>query len=355
MSNLQRLRNRLSEKGAEAALISNMDNVRWATGFTGSSGLVVMNGKNGVFITDSRYDQQAKEQVPELEVYIYSNPQTLAQAAAEFAKKFGAKSIAFESEHVSFASYKNFEKEFNGMKLKPVEGLAGPLRMVKTPDEIEKMRKACALADACYSHVLRMIQVGVTEYDIALDIEFYFRRNKAELAFAPIVVSGERSARPHGIPSEKQLEKGDFVTMDFGAKLDGYCSDLTRTVVVGDASEKHRQVYDAVLSAQVAAIDGIKPGMEAKDVDAIARNILAAHDLAQYFGHGLGHGLGSVVHDVGRMGPSSTDIVEVGQVWTMEPGVYIPGFGGVRIEDDVVVTETGCDLLTHSPKHLQVV
>jgi Xaa-Pro aminopeptidase len=355
MNNLQRLRNRLKEKSAGAALISNMDNVRWATGFTGSSGLLVLDDANGVFITDSRYDQQAREQVPDLEVHIYSNPQTLAQAAADFAKRFNAKSVAFESEHVSFASYKNFEKEFNGIALDPVEGLAGPLRMIKTADEIEKMKKACALADACYAHVLRMIQAGVTEYDIALDIEFYFRRNKAELAFAPIVVSGERSARPHGIPSEKKLEKGDFVTMDFGAKLDGYCSDLTRTVVVGEASERHKEVYDAVLTAQMAAIDGIKPGMEAKAVDAIARDILAERGLAQYFGHGLGHGLGSVVHDVGRMGPTSTDIVEVSQVWTMEPGAYIPDFGGVRIEDDVVVTENGCELLTHSPKHLQVV
>jgi Xaa-Pro aminopeptidase len=355
MSNLQRLRKRLEEKGVGAAMISNMDNVRWVTGFTGSSGLVVVDGNDGVFITDSRYDQQAREQVPDLDVYIYSNPQTMAQAAVEFAKKLGAGSVAFESEHVSFASFKNFEKEFNGIALEPVEGLAGPLRMVKTAEEIEKMKRACALADACYSHVVRMIQVGVTEYDVALDIEFYFRRNKAELAFAPIVVSGERSARPHGIPSEKKLEKGDFVTMDFGAKLDGYCSDLTRTVVVGEASDRHKEVYEAVLTAQMAAIAGIKPGIEAKEVDAIARNILAEKDLAQYFGHGLGHGLGSVVHDVGRMGPTSTDIVEVGQVWTMEPGVYIPDFGGVRIEDDVVVTEDGCELLTHSPKHLQVV
>jgi Xaa-Pro aminopeptidase len=187
-----------------------------------------------------------------------------------------------------------------------------------------------------------------------LDIEFYFRRNKAELAFTPIVVSGERSARPHGVPSEKKLEKGDFVTMDFGAKVDGYCSDLTRTVVVGEASDRHREVYGAVLESQMAAIKAIKPGMKASDVDAVSRDLLASHGLAEYFGHGLGHGLGSVVHDVGRMGPTSTDTVAVGQVWTIEPGAYIPNFGGVRIEDDVVVTESGCDVLTHSPKALQI-
>jgi Xaa-Pro aminopeptidase len=354
MSNLKRFRDRLTELGETAALLTSMDNVRWVTGFTGSSGVVLTDLEKGVFITDSRYTQQAKEQVPDLEVVIYSNPQTMAQAASEQAKSLNIGSAAFESEHVSVASLKNYEKEFGGIRLNPVEGLAGPLRMVKTADEVEKIKVACALADACYDHVLRMIQVGVAEYDIALDIEFYFRRNKAELAFTPIVVSGERSARPHGVPSEKKLEKGDFVTMDFGAKVDGYCSDLTRTVVVGEASDRHREVYGAVLESQMAAIKAIKPGMKASDVDAVSRDLLASHGLAEYFGHGLGHGLGSVVHDVGRMGPTSTDTVAVGQVWTIEPGAYIPNFGGVRIEDDVVVTESGCDVLTHSPKALQI-
>jgi len=354
MNKLKRFRERLAHLGERGALLTNMDNVRWVTGFTGSSGLVVTNLEHGAFITDSRYDQQAHEQVLDLDVVIYSNPQTLAQAAAEQAKRLGVESIAFESEHLSVASFRNYEKEFGDVRLDPVEGLAGPLRMVKSSDEVAKIRAACALADACYDHVLRMIQVGVSEFDVALDIEFYFRRNGAELAFEPIVVSGERSARPHGVPSEKKLEKGDFVTMDFGAKLDGYCSDLTRTVIVAEASDRHRELYEAVLQSQLAAIGAIRPGMKAADVDAVSRDILGGHGLAEYFGHGLGHGLGSVVHDVGRLGPTSTDSVEVGQVWTIEPGVYIPDFGGVRIEDDIVVTDTGCEVLTHSPKALHI-
>jgi Xaa-Pro aminopeptidase len=199
-----------------------------------------------------------------------------------------------------------------------------------------------------------MLQPGATEYDIGLEIEFFFRRNNADLAFAPIVVSGERSARPHGHPSEKRLESGDFVTMDFGAKLNGQCSDLTRTVVIGEATDRHRQVYAAVLEAELAGIAALKPGAKARDVDAIAREVLGKAQLAEYFGHGLGHGLGSVVHDLGRLAPTSTDIIEVGQVWTVEPGVYIPGFGGVRIEDDVLVTESGPEVLTHTPKEFLV-
>jgi Xaa-Pro aminopeptidase len=197
-----------------------------------------------------------------------------------------------------------------------------------------------------------MLQPGVTEYDIALEIEIYFSRNGAELAFPAIVVSGERSARPHGHPSEKKLENGDFVTLDFGAKLNGQCSDMTRTVVIGKASPRHREVYDAVLRAQLAGLDALKPGVPAKSVDAAARSVLAAAGLDEFFGHGLGHGLGSVVHDLGRLAPTSTDTVEVGQVWTIEPGVYIPGFGGVRIEDDAVVRETGVEILNNTPKEL---
>jgi Xaa-Pro aminopeptidase len=174
------------------------------------------------------------------------------------------------------------------------------------------------------------------------------------LAFAPIVVSGERSARPHGHPSEKRLERGDFVTMDFGAKLNGQCSDLTRTVVIGEASDRHKEVYAAVLEAELAGIAALVPGANAKDVDGVARGLLGKHNLAEYFGHGLGHGLGSVVHDLGRLAPTSTDIIEVGQVWTVEPGVYIPGFGGVRIEDDVLVTQNGPEVLTSARKQLLV-
>lgn len=353
MSNLDNLRSRLDDIGTDAILLTHMDNVRWSSGFTGSSAGIVLTGTGGAFVTDSRYTQQAAEQVPELDVVIYKSPQSMAEALADQAKSRNVKRLAFESEYVSVASHKTFSEAFNGIELVPFEGIAMPLRMVKTTEEVARIRDACALADACYDHIIRMIQPGVTEYDIALDIEFYFRRSQAELAFSPIVVSGERSARPHGIPSEKKLEVGDFVTMDFGAKLNGYCSDLTRTVVVGEASDRHRAVYEAVLEAQIEGLAAIRPGIPAKDADAAARDVLAKHGLAEYFGHGLGHGLGSVVHDGGRMGPTSTDTLAVGQVWTVEPGAYIPDFGGVRIEDDVVVTEDGCEILTHAPKHLQ--
>jgi len=349
-----RLRNRMQEKGLSAALVSDVRNVGYLTGFTGSSGFLLLTGESGVFVSDSRYDEQAREEVKGFPVAIYRNPTTTAQAIAEQVRALGLTELGFEAEHVTFATHRGWQEAMPDVTFVPVEGLVDPLRIVKTDEEIAKIRDACRLADACFEHVLRLIQPGVAEYDIALEIDFYLRRQGAKAAFDTIVVSGERSARPHGTPSEKRLNRGDFVTMDFGARLESYCSDMTRTVVVGEASERHREVYDAVLTAQLRAIEAIRPGVPAKEVDAIARDSLKERGLDAYFGHGLGHGLGTEVHDLGRMSPSSEDVLEEGQVWTVEPGVYLPGFGGVRIEDDVVVTKDGCEILTSSPKELLV-
>lgn len=355
MSNIEKLRDRMNEKGASAALVTNMTNIGWLTGFTGSSAFVILTQKAGVFITDSRYTVQAREQVKGLPVEIYSNPMTSAEKIAVEAARLGVSEFGFESDTMTFAAQSSLAKKLNGISMKPVDELVTPLRMIKSLDEVEKIREACRLADACFDHVQRMIQVGVTELDIAIDIEFFFRRHGAKSAFDVIAASGERSARPHGTASEKKLERGDFLTLDFGAELNGYNSDMTRTVVVGEASERHKQVYNAVLESQLAALDAIKPGAECKAVDAISREVLAKYDLAQHFGHGLGHGLGKLVHDFGSLSPSSTQVIQPGQVWTVEPGVYIEGFGGVRIEDDVFVTDSGIEILTKSPKELLVI
>ncbi len=353
-SNIKRLQERLAESGPAAFLMSEISNVQWVTGFTGSSGFVLVDPKQALFISDSRYSVQAKEEVGDLNVAIYSSPMDAATFISQEASRLGMKELGFEADNVTYSQYERWKEKLAPSALVPVKDLIEPLRMIKTAEEIAKIRRACNLADACFEHVLRLIQPGVREMDISLEIEFFFRRQGAHLAFEPIVVSGERSARPHGRASEKKLEKGDFLTMDFGAKLDGYNSDITRTVVVQEASDRHRQVYDQVLKAQIASIDALKAGVSASSVDGLSRRILAELDLDKYFGHGLGHGLGKSVHDFGRLNATSTDTIAEGQVWTIEPGVYIEGFGGVRIEDDVVVTENGNEVLTHSPKELLV-
>lgn len=353
MNQIERVRAAMAAEGVGAVLLSDSVSVGWLTGFSGTFARVIVTEGNALFITDSRYTLQAAEEVTTMPVVSFAAPVDGDQFTAEHASNLGISRLGFESAAVTYAQWLKMGEKMEGIELVPMKDLA-PLRLVKSPEEIEKMRRACALADAAFDHILRMIQPGVSELDIALDLEFFIRRQGAEVAFPSIVVSGERSARPHGKPSEKKLEVGDFVTMDFGARLDGYNSDITRTVVVGEASDRHREVYELVLEAQIEALHAIRPGRPAKEVDQLAREILATGDLAKYFGHGLGHGLGRMVHDGGRLNPTSTDIIEPGQIWTVEPGVYIPGFGGVRIEDDIVVTETGIEILTHSTKELLV-
>ncbi len=351
MTNIERVQERLEASGIPALLVSDISNIRWATGFTGSFGFLLVTPTDARFLTDSRYALQAQEQVRTIKSFSFANPTLAETFIAEHACAMGLANLGFEATTVPYATYEKWRSALGGIELVAAKDILANLRMVKSEDEIGLVREACRLADACWDHVRRLVRVGISEYDLGLEIEFYFRRAGAGLAFEPIVVSGLRSARPHGRPSDKQLEGGDFVTFDFGANLGGMCSDLTRTIVVGKASERHKEIYETVLASQEAALHIMKPGIQAKAVDAEARRVMG--DFAQYFGHGLGHGLGSVVHDGGRMGPTSTDVLEVGQIWTVEPGIYIESFGGVRIEDDVVITDAGIEILTRSDKALR--
>ncbi len=353
MNGLQKLRQRMKERNLSAVLISNIGNAQWLSGFTGSNAFIIVTFDRAIFVSDSRYREQSYEQVNDMEVVIYQSPQTVTEVLSENLSKLDIEAIAFESEHVSFATFDQWKSKISA-QLMPESDLVDSLRMIKSANEINKIKDACKLADKTFEHVQRLFQIGVTEYDIALEIEFFIRRNGAKLAFDVIAVSGERSARPHGTPSEKKLENGDFLTLDFGANIDGWNSDLTRTVVIGEADEEHRRIYNAVLECQLAALESMKPGVACKDVDAKSREVLEKYDLAKFFGHGLGHGLGKAVHDFGSLSPSSKQILEEGQIWTVEPGAYVPGIGGVRIEDDVAVTKDGIEILTESPKQLLV-
>lgn len=349
MTNLERLQGALGQAGAPAVLLTSPSNVRWASGFTGSFGQAWVTPTEAVLLTDSRYTIQAAEQAEGWALKSFGAPKTLAETMREVASDLAIKSVMFETS-LPYASWKEFGEL--GLELVPGDDLVKPLRMVKTPDEVRRIEEACKLADACIAHAVRMLQPGVREYDIGLDIEFFFRRQGASPGFSPIVASGPNSARPHATPGERALQAGDFVTLDLGAKLDGYCSDITRTFVVGKADGRQREVYEQVLAAEQAAIAAMRPGMTGVEADAVARGVLAEKGLAQYFGHGLGHGLGIDVHDPGGLSTRSKDILAEGQVWTVEPGAYIEGFGGVRIEDDVVVTADGTRVLTHFERGL---
>ncbi len=349
---LERMRDAMAAANVEAVLVSSSTNLFWLTGFTGSFGYVLLSATDARFITDSRYAVQAKEQVSNMPVVSFSTPKSGMQVLKDEMDTLGLTKVAFESVYVTCAQLAQYQEKVAGIEWVPADDLIENLRMIKTPEEVKLIKDACALTDKGFDHIKRLVQVGVSEFEIQLELEFFFRRNGATCAFDPIIVSGANSARPHGKATEKPLEEGDLVTFDFGAKLGGYCADMTRTVVVGKASDKTKEIYNTVLKAQMACLEMMKPGVIAEYVDATAREIFGEKGWAGNFGHGLGHGLGILVHDTGRLGIGSKTVLEPGQIWTVEPGIYFEGFGGCRIEDDVLVTENGIEIFNQSTKEL---
>jgi Xaa-Pro aminopeptidase len=353
-SSLNRLQSALASDGScDALLVTDITNIQWLSEFTGSSAVVVVSADQAVFITDSRYTIQAKEQVQGFEIRTFQSPMTTELALAQTFADLGHTRIGFE-DSLTLARFARLRTKIPGIEWVETKDHLRPLRMVKSAAEIARIQEVCRLADACLQHVQRMLLPGVSELDVSLDIEFFMRRQGAVVSFDPIVASGPNSARPHARASDRIFERGDFVTLDLGAKLDGYCSDITRTFVIGEASDWHREVYEQVLRAEVECCALLRPGASGSAIDAHARAVLDEKGLAQYFGHGLGHGLGRDVHDFGSLSTSSTDVMEAGMVFTVEPGVYVEGRGGLRIEDDVLVTDGDPIILTSFPKDLMI-
>ncbi len=344
---LSRIRNTLADTGAEALLVTHPANVRYLSGFRApEDGRVLVTYKDAVLITDGRYTAQAEEE-SRLPVEIFGDSWT-----EHLAVKLEGRSAAFEAEHVTYALFETLQEKLKGT-LRPTEGLVAELRLVKTPDEIDLLRQAAKLTDDAFAHILGFIRAGRSEVEVALELERFMRAAGAEgAAFEIIVASGYRSAMPHGTASSKTIETGELVTLDFGAKVEGYHADMTRTVAVGELTDAHTQLYAAVLRAQEAAVQALAPGKTGKEMDAVARDSLTEDGLGEYFSHSLGHGVGLEIHEGPRLSKLSEGILKPGMSVTIEPGAYIPGDAGVRIEDLAVLTETGFELLSHSPKEL---
>ena len=349
---LERLREALAARNIDAFLVTDLPNLFWLTGFTGSFGQAIVTADSGRFISDSRYTLQASEQVSGLDVATFRNPVNVEDFIKEHLEALGVTRLGFDRNTVTVGRLLNWQERWEGVELEPETDPIGELRIIKDDRELDLIRQACGLADDCMHHLQQQIRVGIREIDLLIELETFLRKRGSEPSFAPIVVSGNRSARPHGVPSDKELEQGDFVTIDLGARVDGYCSDITRTFVVGAASERQKEIYSAVLEAEQLGVSLLRPGANGREIDARVRALLEEHDLAQYFGHGLGHGLGALVHDSGRLSPTMDQEIMSGQVWTVEPGVYVEGLGGVRIEDDVLVTDSGPEVLTFFPREL---
>ena len=342
----------MDAKRLDGFVVTHPANLRYLCGYTGSNGLLLFLRGRLVFFTDGRYTEQARDEVRGARVVIAKGP--LLEAAGTLIGRMKSAAIGFEGDHTTVATAAEMRK-LVGKKVswKPTSGLIMGQRMIKDADELRIIREAVNMGAAVYEHALRSIRVGVRESEIAGELEFAARRAGADgMAFDTIVAAGKRSALPHGRASNQLIPRRGFVVVDSGVVLRGYCSDMTRTVHVGRASREERRWYDAVLEAQLAGIAAVKPGTTAGDVDHAARQVLRRHKLDRFFTHSTGHGVGLEIHEPPRLGKTQEERLQPGMVITIEPGVYVPDKGGIRIEDMVVVTETGCQMLTPVSKEL---
>ncbi|KXG11234.1 Aminopeptidase YpdF [Anoxybacillus sp. P3H1B] len=350
MEKLEKLRACFAEYGIDGMLITNSYNRRYMTGFTGTAGVAVISKTEAVFITDFRYAEQAAKQIKGYEIVQHAG--SIIEEVAKQAARLQIKKLGFEQDHLSYATFQAYEREAE-VVLVPVSGLVEKLRLIKSDSEIKILKEAAEIADAAFDHILQFIRPGVREIEVAHELEFFMRKQGAiSSSFDIIVASGYRSALPHGVATDKIIEKGEFVTLDFGAYYHGYCSDITRTVAVGEVSDELKKIYDIVLKAQLRGMEGIKPGMTGKEADALTRDYISEQGYGEHFGHSTGHGIGLEIHEGPTLSVRSDVRLEPGMVVTVEPGIYIAGLGGVRIEDDTVVTADGNDPLTRSPKEL---
>ncbi|NOU72223.1 M24 family metallopeptidase [Paenibacillus sp. LMG 31458] len=351
---IERLRKVMQQQDLPAILITNAYNRTYVSGFTGSSGYVLITLDRALLLTDFRYMTQAPQQAKLFEVV--EHKAKAIETVKELLKQQGITKLGFEQVDVSYGDFLSYQEGLAGIELVPTSRVVELIRMVKDEAELQIMQEAADLADQTFSHILSFIKPGVQEKDIALEIEMFIRKNGGtSTSFETIVASGERSALPHGKASDRVLQINEFVKLDFGAYYKGYCSDITRTVMLGKPTDKHKEIYDIVLEAQLNCLANLKPGITGREGDAFARDVIVKHGYGDYFGHGTGHGLGMEVHENPRLSKTEDMILTPGMVVTVEPGIYLPNFGGVRIEDDAVITDTGIKILTHSTKDFLII
>lgn len=350
INRVNNLREQMKSEGISSFLITSPYNLRYLTGFTGTTGLALIGLEEAFFITDFRYTEQAAKQCVGFE--IVKNVGPILEVVADLVESKNIENLGFEESFVSFKQYVELEGLLE-VDLIPVSGRVEELREIKDEEEIAIVEKACEIADKAFSHILTYIKPGMTEIQVANELDFYMRSlGASSVSFETIVASGLRSAMPHGVASEKVIEQGDMITIDFGCYYNGYVSDMTRTISLGEPSDKLREIYNVVKEAQQKVLDVAKPGMTGVELDAVARDYIASKGYGEAFGHSTGHGIGLEIHE----GPNVSKLAEKafvpGNIITNEPGIYLPGIGGVRIEDDMLVTENGIKRLTHSEKEL---
>jgi Xaa-Pro aminopeptidase len=350
MSILSRLSPFLSAYGVDAFLISNLHNVRYLTGFTGSNAMLLVLPDEVIFFTDPRYRLQSAQEVKEKVVVATGH---LLNSAITTAKRKKVRRVAVEQSTMTLGEAEMLRGKF---EIRAASGVVEGMRMVKSPEEIERIRKSVELNSRAFEQAFKKARPGMREYELATEIDYRMRRLGADgPAFETIVAAGARSALPHSRPGEARLEANQLLLIDMGAMVDGYASDMTRMAHFGKPPKKVRKAYDAVLEAQLAAIAAVRPGRSGAAVDQAARDVLTAAGLGEAFVHSTGHGLGLEIHEDPRIGKAGKVKLAPGMAITIEPGIYLEGWGGIRVEDTVVVTDSGCEVLTPTPKELRVV
>ncbi len=344
------LQKRLDEN--TAAIIESPENRLYFTGFSSSLGYLVVSRDNAVFLTDSRYIEAAQRRINGAEVREFFSLASVKEVLSEI----GATRVVMQSSTTTVAASQTYAKAFDRFDIifdGSLDEIISELRIIKDGGELVSIVSAQRIAERAFDHVLGIIKEGMTEKQLALELDFYMLSRGADaLSFDTIAVSGKNSSLPHGVPSDKRIEKGDFITMDFGAVVNGYHSDMTRTVALGFVSDEQKKVYDTVILAQKTALEGIRAGVKCSDADALARDVIKRAGYGEFFRHGLGHGVGVEIHEAPNLSPRSETTLKEGMLVTVEPGIYLPNRFGVRIEDMVCVTENGCENLTNADKSL---
>ena len=349
---VQAFLDKMQEKELDGMIINNLKNVYYLTGFWGSNGTVFISRDRQILVTDARYIIAAKQEVTGFE--IFAERDELA-TISKIAKDMGLSRIGFEDE-ISVSYYHRMQGAFEGLELVPQTQFVEALRMIKDETEIATIRKACSISDQAFHDALEFIKPGKTEIEIANFLDFRMRElGAAGLSFDTILASGINSSKPHAHPMHKPVELGEAITMDFGCLYEHYVSDMTRTIYLGHVSDEQAEIYNTVLKANQALIDQAKAGLGFRDFDKIPRDIIVEAGYGEYFTHGIGHGIGLDIHEEPYFSQTSTEVIKSGMVLTDEPGIYIEGKYGVRIEDDILITDTGCELLTLAPKELIVI
>lgn len=345
---------KMKQAGIEALCVISAVNLRYLTGFVCSFGRLVLIGGRVYLFTDGRYTNDARRSLPGIEI-VETDGARMNKDIAALLRTHDARALHFEKDHITHAEFLTMKKAMRGIGLEPLSGVVEDLRLYKDADEIEAVRRACRIGDLAFKHICGVLRPGMTERAAAASLNaFMMSRQVDGLAFDSIVAAGPRGAFAHAHPSHEKIKKGDLVVLDFGVCLDGYHSDMTRTAAIGQPSSDLRRMYEAVRAAQSAALDGVRAGASVRTLDQAARRVLRAQGLERYFNHGLGHGVGLEIHEAPRLSSVSDDRLRRGSVVTIEPGVYIDGLGGVRIEDTVAITPQGVSVLTRSTKKLVI-